>query len=126
LDVRRQFEYLIGGKEAIDHEAEAAPTNKTYHDQICPAPAYLEHAKAAVLNSLTTIRLKARRGSEQYQSTKLVDGVSISPLRVPAGMAEKSVWHIVKESAKSLGLDKLAPHDLRQTDCRQFAEYPVD
>jgi hypothetical protein len=27
---------------------------------------------------------------------------------------------------KSLGLDKLATHDLRQTDCRQFAEYPVD
>ena len=34
------------------------------------------------------------------------------------GMTEKSVWHIVKESAKSLGLDKLAPHDLRPTCAR--------
>jgi integrase len=30
------------------------------------------------------------------------------------GMTEKSVWHIVKESANALGLDKLAPHDLRR------------
>jgi site-specific recombinase XerD len=30
------------------------------------------------------------------------------------GMTEKSVWHIVKESAKVIGLDKLAPHDLRR------------
>src|SRR5207302_4528190 len=30
---------LIGGKEAIDHEAEVAPTNKACHDQVCPAPA---------------------------------------------------------------------------------------
>jgi hypothetical protein len=30
---------LIGGKEAIDHEAEVAPTSKTIHDQVCPAPA---------------------------------------------------------------------------------------
>jgi hypothetical protein len=30
---------LIGGKEAIDHEVEVAPANKTHNDQICPAPA---------------------------------------------------------------------------------------
>jgi hypothetical protein len=30
---------LIGGKEAIDHEAEVAPKHKTHHNQICPAPA---------------------------------------------------------------------------------------
>jgi len=30
---------LIGGKEAIDHEAEVAPTSKTIPDQVCPAPA---------------------------------------------------------------------------------------
>jgi hypothetical protein len=29
------------------------------------------------------------------------------------GMSEKSVWHIVKESANAIGLDKMAPHDLR-------------
>jgi len=34
------------------------------------------------------------------------------------GMTEKSVWHIVKESAKAIGLDKLAPHDLRRTCAR--------
>jgi integrase len=28
------------------------------------------------------------------------------------GMTVKAVWHIVKESAKSIGMAKLAPHDL--------------
>lgn len=30
----------------------------------------------------------------------------------------KGVWHIVKESAKSIGVAKLAPHDLRRTCAR--------
>jgi integrase len=34
------------------------------------------------------------------------------------GMTEKAVWHIVKESAKRIGLAKLAPHDLRRTCAR--------
>jgi integrase len=34
------------------------------------------------------------------------------------GMTQKSVWHIVKESAHAIGLDKLAPHDLRRTWAR--------
>jgi len=29
-------------------------------------------------------------------------------------MTVKAVWHIVKESAKSIGVAKLAPHDLRR------------
>ena len=34
------------------------------------------------------------------------------------GMTEKAVWHIVKDSAKRIGLEKLAPHDLRRTYAR--------
>jgi site-specific recombinase XerD len=34
------------------------------------------------------------------------------------GMTVKAVWHIVKESAKSIGVVKLAPHDLRRTCAR--------
>src|SRR5437588_682750 len=30
---------LIGGMEAIDHEAETLLTKKTHHHKICPAPA---------------------------------------------------------------------------------------
>jgi len=33
-------------------------------------------------------------------------------------MTVKSVWHIVKESARSIGVAKLAPHDLRRTRAR--------
>jgi integrase len=34
------------------------------------------------------------------------------------GMTEKAVWHIVKDSAKRIGVEKLAPHDLRRTSAR--------
>src|SRR5216684_5646818 len=34
------------------------------------------------------------------------------------GITEKAVWHIVKESARSIGVEKLAPHDLRRTCAR--------
>jgi integrase len=30
----------------------------------------------------------------------------------------KAVWHIVKESARRIGVAKLAPHDLRRTCAR--------
>jgi hypothetical protein len=33
-------------------------------------------------------------------------------------MTEKAVWHSVKESASAIGLDQLAPHDLRRTCAR--------
>jgi integrase len=33
-------------------------------------------------------------------------------------MTVKAVWHIVKESANSIGVAKLAPHDLRRTCAR--------
>jgi integrase len=34
------------------------------------------------------------------------------------GMTEKAVWHIVKDSAKVIGGEKLAPHDLRRSCAR--------
>jgi site-specific recombinase XerD len=34
------------------------------------------------------------------------------------GITEKAVWYIVKESAKVVGIAKLAPHDLRRTCAR--------
>jgi site-specific recombinase XerD len=46
--------------EAIGHEAETVRTKKTHHHDICPRLPDLEHAKAAVLNSLTS--LDAQRG----------------------------------------------------------------
>jgi site-specific recombinase XerD len=34
------------------------------------------------------------------------------------GITEKAVWYIVKDSAKRVGLEKLAPHDPRRTCAR--------
>jgi len=35
------------------------------------------------------------------------------------GITEKAVWHIVKDAAKTAGIDTLAPHDLRRTCARR-------
>jgi site-specific recombinase XerD len=34
------------------------------------------------------------------------------------GITEKAVWHIVKESARTVGVARVAPHDLRRTCAR--------
>jgi site-specific recombinase XerD len=34
------------------------------------------------------------------------------------GVTEKVVWYVVRESAKSLGIEKIAPHDLRRSCAR--------
>jgi site-specific recombinase XerD len=34
------------------------------------------------------------------------------------GISEKVVWHVVKQSAKAIGVENLAPHDLRRTCAR--------
>ena len=33
-------------------------------------------------------------------------------------LTEKTVWHVVREYAAKAGIDRLAPHDLRQTCAR--------
>ena len=34
------------------------------------------------------------------------------------GISEKTVWHVVKEAAASMKIDKLSPHDLRRSCAR--------
>jgi site-specific recombinase XerD len=36
-----------------------------------------------------------------------------------SGITEKAVWHVVKKYAVTLGIPKLAPHDLRRS-CARF------
>jgi hypothetical protein len=124
----------------------------------------LEHAKAAVLNSLTSLdaqrgyrhaidefvdwycseprlvlnRIVVLRYRSHLESRQLAPGtVNLRLGAVRAidrgklfrrvnkvgrtwgdGMTVKAVWHIVKESAKRMGVTKLAPHDLRRTCAR--------
>ena len=35
-----------------------------------------------------------------------------------AGLTEKAVWHVVREYARTAGIERLAPHDLRRTCAR--------
>jgi len=36
-----------------------------------------------------------------------------------SSITKKAVWHIVKKHAASLGIPKLAPHDLRRLCCHR-------
>lgn len=51
-------------------------------------------------------------------SGKLFRKVSSAGKAWGEGITEKLVWHVVKEFAKQIGNDKLAPHDLRRTCAR--------
>ncbi len=52
------------------------------------------------------------------QRGKLFRKVSSAGKPWGEGVTEKLVWHVVKEFAKRIGNDKLAPHDLRRTCAR--------
>jgi len=39
------------------------------------------------------------------------------------GLTEKVVWYIVENFAKNVGIEKIAPHDLRRT-CARFGHLP--
>jgi hypothetical protein len=40
------------------------------------------------------------------------------PKRLGNGVTEKVVWYVVRNSAKAVGIEKIAPHDLRRSCAR--------
>jgi integrase len=52
------------------------------------------------------------------QSGKLFRRVSTAGKIWGDGVSQKVVWHVVKEFAKTIGVTRLAPHDLRRTCAR--------
>jgi site-specific recombinase XerD len=54
----------------------------------------------------------------QITNGKLFRKVSSAGKAWGEGVTEKLVWHVVKEFAKRIGNEKLAPHDLRRTCAR--------
>jgi len=53
---------------------------------------------------------------EQWE--KLLGKVSSAGKPWGDGVTEKLVWHVVKEFAARIGIDRVAPHDLRRTCAR--------
>ena len=49
---------------------------------------------------------------------RLFRSVNKSGLVWGTGVTEKVVWYIVKNFARTIGIEKLAPHDLRRTCAR--------
>ena len=89
-----------------DHWAIVDLLGKAGHVRTIPVPGWVKCELQEWLNAAAIDRGKLFRRVNEAGKTS------------GDGMTEKSVWHFVKESAKSLGLDKLAPHDLRPTCAR--------
>jgi dihydroorotase-like cyclic amidohydrolase len=68
---------MVDGMEATDHGAQTHLEKKTQHDQIHSAFAGLEHAKSALLNSLTSP--DAQRGY-RHAIDEFVDWYCSEPL----------------------------------------------
>ena len=89
-----------------DHWAVVDLLGKAGHVRTVPVPGWVRSELQEWLNAAATDRGKVFRRVNKVGKTW------------GEGMTEKSVWHIVKESANAVGLDKLAPHDLRRTCAR--------
>jgi site-specific recombinase XerD len=89
-----------------DHWAIVDLLGKAGHVRTVPVPCWVKCELQEWLNAATIDR------------GKLFRRVNKAGKKWGDGMTEKSVWHIVKEAAKAIGLDKLAPHDLRRTCAR--------
>jgi site-specific recombinase XerD len=62
--------------------------------------------------------LSAWVAAASIQSGKLFRRVSTAGQIWGDGVSQKVVWHVVKEFAKTIGVTRLAPHDLRRTCAR--------
>ena len=79
---------------------------KAGHVRTVPIPAWVMEEIGKWLNSSGIDRGKIFRR------------VSKGGKALGEGISERAVWHIVKQSARRIGLEKLAPHDLRRTCAR--------
>jgi site-specific recombinase XerD len=89
-----------------EHWAIVDLNGKAGHVRTIPVPGWVMEELQAWLNAAAISRGKIFR-----RVTKM--GRILGE-----GMTEKAVWHIVKDPAKRIGLEKLAPHDLRRTCAR--------
>jgi site-specific recombinase XerD len=89
-----------------EHWAIVDLTGKAGHVRTVPVPTWVMEELGAWLHASGIDRGKIFRRVTKMGRT------------LGEGMTEKAVWHIVKDSAKRIGVAKLAPHDLRRTCAR--------
>jgi len=90
-------------QQCEDHWAIVDWVGKAGHVRTVPVPGWVKFELQEWLNAAGIDRGKLFRRVHKVGKTW------------GDGMTEKSVWHIVKDSSKAIGLDKLAPHDLRRS-----------
>jgi site-specific recombinase XerD len=89
-----------------EHWAIVDLTGKAGHVRTVPIPAWVMEELGAWLHA------------SGIERGKIFRRVTKMGRILGEGMTEKAVWHIVKDSAKRIGVAKLAPHDLRRTCAR--------
>jgi site-specific recombinase XerD len=76
------------------------------------------HVRTIPVPDWVQAELGAWASAAGIQSGKLFRCVSTAGKTWGDGVSQKVVWHVVKEFAKTIGVSKLAPHDLRRTCAR--------
>jgi site-specific recombinase XerD len=76
------------------------------------------HVRTIPVPDWVQAELSAWVSAAGLQSGKLFRCVSTAGKTWGDGVSQKVVWHVVKEFAKTIGVTKLAPHDLRRTCAR--------
>jgi integrase len=89
-----------------DHWAIVDLKGKAGHVRTVPVPNWVMEELRAWLNAA------------EIERGKIFRRVTKAGRILGEGMTEKAVWHIVRNSAKRIGLENLAPHDLRRTCAR--------
>jgi len=76
----------------------------------------LEHAKSAVLSTLTS---RSSQRTYDHATVAMLIGCGLRRGRIWGdGMSPKVLWDVVRAAAAQAGIEKLAPHDLRRTCAR--------
>jgi site-specific recombinase XerD len=76
------------------------------------------HVRTFPVPDWVQAELSAWVAAAGIQSGKLFRRVSTAGKIWGDGVSQKVVWHVVKEFAKTIGVTRLAPHDLRRTCAR--------
>ena len=76
------------------------------------------HVRTVPIPGWVMEEIKKWLNSSGIDRGKIFRRVSKGGRALGEGISDRAVWHIMKQSARRIGLEKLAPHDLRRTCAR--------
>ena len=76
------------------------------------------HVRTAPVPDWAKSRIDEWTGASNATSGRLFRSISKVGIVWGSGLTEKVIWYVVKDFAKAVGIEKIAPHDLRRSCAR--------